>query len=130
MNPCTGETVVVTTTTRIFTYSRLDGSGGMHLTFRVLTHGRADAMTPLNPKRYQFNHESVMEGNLAAGGTFEQTTVDNYVLIRQGNDPSVIVLDTANNDDFMLKATVHITINSNGAITADVTHGHASCLTM
>jgi hypothetical protein len=130
VNPCTDETVLVTATTRVFMYSRVDASGGMHLTFRALTHGRGDSMIPLNPKRYQFNHESVSEGNAAIGGAFEQTTVDNYVLIRQGNDPSVIVLDAVNNDDFTVKQTIHLTISSNGVVTADVANGHASCPTM
>jgi hypothetical protein len=64
-----------------------------------------------------------------SSGSSEVTTDENYVLIRQGNDPTVIIVDSATNDDFIIKSTIHMTMNSNGVVTANVDNLHSSCPT-
>ena len=128
VNPCNGEPVVITAKTTTSFYFRTDTAGGIHTTIRIKAHGEGTNGDLLNPRKYQFSTENVLEENLPASGSKESTLVLNYVLVRQGNDTSNN-LPTATTDDFMQKDTVHITMNSNGIVTASFVRGHGKCLT-
>lgn len=122
-NPCTGEALVGTSRILVIHYPlRLDGSGGVHLTLRVLTHSEATSVG-VNPRKHRSNHETGAELNAPSSGTLEATQTINQVLVRQGEDQSS-TLPLSSDDDFMLKQTMHMTFNSNGILTADVLNGH------
>ena len=134
VNVCTGETVLVTAITKMFFYTKTDSSGGTHLANRTWIHGQGQVVDPVTlvpaaTPKYRFNNENLSEGNVPSSGSLESTLDINYVLVRQGNDPTVIIFDSATNDDFKLKETVHLTINPNLVVTADVTNGHSECPT-
>ena len=122
-NPCTNEQFLGTSRWMVVHYPlRLDGSGGVHQSLRVLIHSQATSVG-LNPRKYQSNHEEGAELNAPSSGTLEATRTVNMVLVRQGEDQSSTI-PLANHDDFMLKQAIHLTFNSNGILTADVMNGH------
>lgn len=120
-NPCTEEPFAGTQRIMVILYSRVDGSTGAHHTFRTIVHSQATSLG-LNPRKYQANSESGTQLNEPSSGSAEVTETVNQVLVRQGEQQSSLAL--ANEDDFMLKRTFHVTMNANGIITAQVDNGH------
>jgi len=111
----------------IFVYTRSDGSGGTHFTFRVITKAQGSTADPLNPKKYVLNDENVLDFNAPSGGSYDQTLVINHAMIRQGETTGDnISLGTG--DDFMEKTTIHFTVNANGTTTATVTDLRSACM--
>jgi hypothetical protein len=126
VNPCTGEPVTMTGDTRVVLYMRADTNGGIHFTQRTITKGRGETVpaTLLGATvKYQLNSEDVSEFYLSPTGLREATTVINYIFVRQGEQTSAELV-TANDDDFMMKSTTHVTLNANGTVTATVDHSH------
>ena len=121
-NPCTGEPVIGSAKTFILMYVRPDPNNGPHFTFRFITHSQAQTLA-INPKKYQQNNEEGTEANAPASGSVEITTVLNNVLVRQGED-TTSNLPLTNDDDFVYKQTIHITMDANGAVTANVDQSH------
>ena len=120
-NPCTGDAFLGTSRIMVILYPRVDNSGGSHFTVRSLVHSQATTLG-LNPRKYQANSESGTQLNLPSSGSAEVTETLNQVMVRQGEQQSSLPL--ANEDDFMLKETVHFTMNANGVVTAEVMNGH------
>jgi hypothetical protein len=122
-NPCTGEPFAGTSRVMMIQYApRIDGAGGMHTTMRLLIHSQATSLG-LNPRKYQANFEEGESLNMPSSGTVESTLTVNEVLVRQGEEQSSLV-PLATEDDFLFKQTFHITLNSNGILTAQVMNGH------
>jgi hypothetical protein len=122
-NPCTGEPFAGTSRVMIIQYApRFDGSGGTHTTVRLLIHSQATSLA-LNPRKYQANFEEGESLNMPSSGTIESTLTVNEVLVRQGEEQSSLI-PLATEDDFLFKLTFHLTINSNGILTAQVMNDH------
>jgi hypothetical protein len=125
-NPCTGELVIGTARSFVIIYSRLDSSGGSHLTMRSST--KLLAQIPLTGVKYVSNNEDVLEFNAPSSGSVEFTSAQNHVVVRQAEDDAA-VLPTAHDDDFLVKGTAHTTVNSNGLITVTFERSReAACL--
>ena len=121
-NPCTGDQFAGTSRMTFILYERVDGSTGSHTTVRSLVHSQATTLLLNPPRKYEANSESGFQLNHPSSGSAEFTETVNQVLVRQGEEQSSVPM--ANDDDFRLKETVHLTVNSNGIITAEVANGH------
>lgn len=130
-NPClAGEFVELTGRMVVTDYTRVDGAGGVHHTFRVITKAKGTVVASLfaPQKDYVLNDENVSEFNAPSSGTFESTLVLNHVMIRKSEtEGTADDLLLGSGEDFMLKDTVHFTV-VNGVPTATVTKGHSRCM--
>src|SRR5437764_3586340 len=113
LNPCMAtDTITLSGKIDIVFYSRADGSGGTHFTFRVITKAQGSTADPFNPKKYVLNDENVLDFNTPSSGSIDQTQVINHALIRQGETTGDNI-SIGTGDDFMEKTTIHFTVNAN-----------------
>jgi len=126
--PCVSTDMIILTGRMVITsYERPDGSGGTHITFRIITKAQGTNQDLINPKKYVMNDENVTETNTPSSGSLELTQVINQGVIRQGETIGDNIL-IGSGDDFMQKTTIHFTRNANGIPTAAVTDLRSACM--
>jgi hypothetical protein len=126
--PCVSTDVISLTGRMVITfYGRPDGSGGQHITFRTVTKLQGTNQDLINPKKYVMNDENVTDTNIPSGGSYDQTQVINQGVIRQGETTGDNIF-LGSGDDFMLKTTIHFTVNANGIPTAAVNDMRQACM--
>jgi hypothetical protein len=113
---CTGEEVFIEGTMHTVAHTTIDANGERHIKFHFNIQGQGEGAS--SGDKYVFHsvsnsHQNFTEDN--ANFTF----LDTANLIRQGS--------AAPADDFKVKFLVHVTINANGEVTADVAKFEPEC---
>ena len=104
LNECNGEIVDITDH-RVFDIFQVENANGFHLQFRVTDFGTGVGRN--TGAEYRFNAVSLATFN---GNANEITTqFRDVVMVGQGQTPNLVI-----------KEVVHIVVNANGDITADV----------
>lgn len=114
-HPCTGESVELSGELQITERVVTDSEGGVHTTFHLVPL-KIRGIGP-NGERLMIvggAREHIIE---AAGGLpFTDTFTSMFNIVSQGGG-----------DNFMEQITVHITVNENGDVTAEVEHVQEEC---
>ena len=113
-NCATFEPVVVSGYMHGVAHVTLTSSGHMNAEF----HFNSQELTGVSASgvKYQANITTNEMFSTQAGGAVETTFNETFLLIAKGKVP-----------DMKVQATVHVTVNANGAATAEVTEAHAQC---
>jgi hypothetical protein len=106
-NPVTGEWVHITGETHIMTSLTNDGAGGSHSVWHFNSRAQGIGLTTGN--EYIGRHVEQENVNFKPPFPHEETFVQNIRMIGRGNVPN-----------FVLHWNVHVTINANGEVTAEV----------
>lgn len=113
-NPCTGETVTLTGEQVIMVHQVDDGAGGFHETFTIHVHG----ITAVGASGTQYRSVGAHSDSFSTGpgraASFTFTVA--FLVVSEGGT-----------DNFLAKATVHVTTNANGEPTAEVVDFRAEC---
>jgi hypothetical protein len=112
--PCAGEIVTLSGDLHTLIHVTQDGRGGTHLKI----HNQPQGITgegEVTGDKYQGTGVTQREIN-STGGAFEFTFVNNFRIIGQG---------TGNN--FLVHATLHVTVSANGDVTANVVNTSTEC---
>lgn len=112
--PCTEDSVVLEGTIHSLVIQNVDDSGGLHLTW----HSNYQGLSGISEKGVQYHGVGVDRQtlNFPSSGAQEATAVENFSLIGAGAE-----------NDVQAQATIHITVNANGEVTADVMEITATC---
>jgi hypothetical protein len=121
-NPCTGEPIAGTSRMTVIAYPRKDAADGAHTTIRTIVHTKTTTLSP-NPRKHQGYDEVSESLNMPSSGTTESTLLVHQMLVRQGEEQSSLT-PLANEDDFLFTLTFHVTMHSDGTITALVNREH------
>lgn len=113
-NPCNGEYVNITGTQDSFFYIRQDIAGGTQVTLRIKNQGTGQGagVGSILPGSYGFHSEESFKFNDLSSGTTELTALTKIMMIRQSET------GVGTEDDFVLRITLHLTVNPNGTVTA------------
>ena len=112
-----GELLTISGRLHILSTQTEDSAGGLHLTFHFQPQG-ATAIGPDTGDLYRAVGVTRGTTNIAADGLpFIDTFVNNFYMI-----------GTANGVKFKLHNTVHVTINANGDLSADVDNSSVTCM--
>lgn len=114
-NPCNGEEVALSGSLHTSFALVIDGSGAEH--FRTTTNAQGISGVGLTTgARYQLSGVETTQAQLLSGGTITDRYNNSFLVTAQGNTPN-----------FRLHVTQHITVNSNGEVTAVVDNVTTSC---
>jgi hypothetical protein len=108
-----GEEVHLTGTVHTVFHITFDGAGGTHVKFHANDQGISGTGLTTGDK-YHRTGASNSEINFKVG--VESTVVDSFNIIGQGNG-----------NNFLAHVTLHITINPDGTVTAEVVHFSIEC---
>ncbi len=114
---CGGETVNITGNMHLLAHVTTDARSGRHVILQINTQG-AKGTGATSGSEYvssSTNNESLNDPD-TFGGQSEHTTTTKFLLAGKGRLP-----------DLLAKATMHITVNSNGEVTAEVTNVDVQC---
>ena len=115
INPCTGETVVVSGELLITNKATFDAAGGGHFTFTLVprqVRGEGESGTVYKAVGGQREHF-----NVNAGESLTDTFTNAFNLISQGGG-----------DNFIVHITFHTTVNANGDVTSEMLLDRAECV--
>lgn len=114
-SPCTGDVIPVTGFIHLVASSTSDGSGGFHLT--VMDNvSQVTGVGSVTGATYHGVGGDWFSLNAEPPFPFEATQTDVFGLISAGATPNLVVTDT-----------LHITVNANGTVTANVVRFSAAC---
>jgi hypothetical protein len=108
-----GETVTLTGNLHFQSHTTVDAQGGLHANVHTQPQG-VSGTGDVTGAKYQGTGVTQDRINVTAGETF--TFVNNFRIIGQGPG-----------NNFLVHQNVHITINANGDLTADVDNLRAEC---
>ena len=111
---CTGEFVFIEGTMHTVAHTTIDENGGFHTTFHLNTQGRG-----VSDSGAKYVFHNVFNQHLVFTDASNATLTQTIKLIRQGSATPT--------DDATLKFLIHVTINANGEVTADVSKFEAEC---
>jgi hypothetical protein len=122
LNPCTNELVALAGTTDLDARQKFDNNGGSHITFHIKHKGTGNIAQPDGTTTsYNFHSAELFQFQGVSPGTSEFTTLTKFMLIRQGSADG--------RDDFVMKATQHITQHADGSFSSHINYVEPSCLT-
>ena len=113
---CSEQFVTLTGKMHLLAHVTTDAQGGRHATLQINTEGVKG--TDAAGNQYvssSTNNDSLNEAG-AAGSQHEDTVTTKFLLLGKGNLP-----------DLFVKTTMHVTVNANGEVTAEVTNVVAQC---
>jgi hypothetical protein len=110
-NPVTGEDVHITGEAHIMTSLTEDGAGGFHSVWHFNARARGIGETTGN--EYIGRHVEQLNVNIKPPFPYEDTFVLNVRMIGPGKVPN-----------FVMHLNMHVTINANGVVTAEVVNSH------
>jgi hypothetical protein len=114
-SPCTGDVIPVTGSIHLVASSTSDGSGGFHVT--VMDNvSQVTGIGSVTGATYHGVGGDWFALNARPPFPFEATQTDVFGLISAGATPNLVVTDT-----------LHITINANGTMTANVARFTVAC---
>lgn len=114
--PCSGDVVVGSGNLHILATATADGNGGFHIKTHSQPQGVSGTVTagPNIGVKYQGVGVTQDQTNLKVGSTF--TFINRFDWIGQGTAPNLRVHNT-----------VHLTVNANGVVTANVVKTEVTC---
>lgn len=115
-DPCTGDTVSFTVDVHVVTKMTTDSNGGIHGSFSVNIDNYDATGTPSGDS-YTAHFNQTGTANFTSGGTFESSFVFTADLVSAGS--------TDNAQTIMV---LHITINPDGTVTANVSNVTVRCV--
>ena len=113
--PCSGDVVLLTGNLHVLITTEVDANGGIHLKSHFQPQGISGIGAPSGDK-YQGTGVTQAHTNIHPNGAFEDTFVNNYRIIGQGKG-----------NNLLLHTTIHVTVNANGDVTANVLNASAEC---
>jgi hypothetical protein len=114
-SPCNGDVIAVTGTIHLLASSTSDGSGGFHVSFMDNVSG-ITGVGSLSGATYHGVGGDWFSGNARPPFPVEFTQTDVFGLISAGSAPNFIMTDT-----------LHITVNADGTLTANVARLSIAC---
>jgi hypothetical protein len=119
-NTCTGETIIFEGTVQVFFDFKEDANGGIHTQGHAHLHGQGVGLTSGDKyvlNETQNNHQNFRVPLESGAANFHIT--QSLRVIHQGPGTP--------GDDFLTKILLHVTINANGEVTADVLRVESEC---
>ena len=114
--PCAGEVVEISGTLHIVSRTTVDNTGGTHIKIHSQPQG-ATGEGLLSGDLYRGGGVTQVTINTNSGGLpFSATFINNFGLIGRGPVP-----------DLHVHQTIHLTINENGEITANISETRITC---
>jgi hypothetical protein len=113
--PCVPETVLLTGELHVLIAQEVDSNGGIHIKSHSQPQG-ISGVGMLTGDKYQGTGVTQEHFNDHAGLPIEDTFVNNFRIIGQGPG-----------NNFLVHTTLHITIDANGVLTADVVNASTDC---
>jgi hypothetical protein len=114
---CGGETVNLSGNMHLLAHATTDARGGRHVILQINTQG-VKGVGETSGDEYvssATNNDSLNDPD-TYGGQSEYTVTTKFLLVGKGKMP-----------DLLSKVTMHITVNANGEVTAEVTKVLAEC---
>ena len=114
---CDGETVNVSGKMHLLAHVTTDARSGRHIVLQINT-ASIKGVGESSGSEYvssATNHDSINDPD-TFGGQSEHTVTTKFLLVGKGRLP-----------DMFVKTTMHITVNANGEVTAEVTNVTAEC---
>lgn len=115
-NFCNGDEILLTGDIHILFTTTIDASGGGHFTFHFQPAGASGVGVP-SGLRYRAVGLTRGSDNFTPGQTTTMTFVNNFRLIAPGPGGGTL----------HFHENIHVTINPNGTVTADVEHVSVTC---
>ena len=112
--PCSGDFVLLSGNLHTLVTREVDNNGGEHVTVHNQRQGFSGVS--VNGVKYQGTGGSHTHENNQSGPSFEGTFVDNFRIIGQGKG-----------NNLLMHLTIHLTVNANGDVTAEVLNFNADC---
>jgi hypothetical protein len=112
---CQGEVIPVTGQVHTTIHTTINPQGDSNLVFHINVHGAGVGET--TGTRYEFNQSSNQVFNRHGTGALEFTFVDFVRVISQGPEQR----------DFFLRMLIHVTLNAQGEVTAQVNEFERVC---
>jgi len=113
--PCSGDFVVLTGDLHTLITSETDANGGIHFKSHFQPQGISGIGVPSGDK-YQGTGVTQSQTNDSSSLAFETTFINNFRIIGQGKG-----------NNFLVHQTIHVTVNANGDVTADVSNISVDC---
>jgi hypothetical protein len=114
-SPCNGDVIAVTGEIHLLASSTSDGAGGFHVTFMDNVSG-VTGVGSISGATYHGVGGDWFSGNARPPFPVVLTQTDVFALISAGSAPNFVVTDT-----------VHITVNADGTLTANVARFSVAC---
>jgi hypothetical protein len=115
---CSGEeTFLLEGTLRTVAHTTMDASGGFHTKFQFHLWGQGEGLS--SGDKYVFNDIQNRTFNSRTGAVLNITQLQTFQIIRQGSATPT--------DDLQATTLVHLTINAQGELTAEVRNESVSC---
>ncbi len=114
---CGGETVDISGKMHLLAHATTDARSGRHVTVEINTEG-VKGVGETSGGEYvssATNNESINDAD-TMGGQSEYTLTTKFLLVGKGKLP-----------DLLTKATMHVTVDANGEVTAEVTNVVVEC---
>ena len=114
---CDGETVNLSGKMHILAHATTDARSGRHVVLQINT-ASIKGVGESSGSEYvssTTNHDSINDPD-TLGGQSEHTLITKFLLVGKGRLP-----------DMFVKTTLHVTVNANGEVTAEVTNVTAEC---
>jgi hypothetical protein len=113
--PCVPEIVILTGELHVLTSSEVDSNGGIHFKTHAQPQG-ISGVGLVTGVKYQGTGVTQRHTTDHSGPALETTFVNNFRIIGQGPDNNLLV-----------HTTMHLTINANGELTANVLNSRSEC---
>jgi len=115
VSPCNGDVIAVTGSIHLLASSTSDGSGGFHITF-MDNVSQVTGVGSVSGATYHGVGGDWFSANARPPFPVELTATDVFGLISTGSAPNFVVTDT-----------LHITLNADGTLTANVARLSITC---
>jgi hypothetical protein len=106
---CQQEVISISGQTHATFHTTINAQGDSNLVIHINVHGGGVGET--TGTRYEFNQSTNQVFNRHGSGALEFTSMDFIRVIAAGNQPD---------DDFFLRSQIHVTLNAQGEVTAQV----------
>jgi len=113
--PCAAEIAFITGDLHVIIAEEMDSNGGVHLKSHFQPQG-ISGVGLLTGVKYQATGVTQEHTNIHSSLAFEETFVNNFRIIGQGPDNNLLV-----------HITIHVTVDANGVVTADVLNSSVDC---